>query len=337
MSTPPLRCAVVGVGHLGKWHAAKYAQLPDTELVAVVDSNASTAERDRREVRLRTGIGSPRPARASRCREHRRAHHAALRDRPGLPRRGLPRAGREADHDHHRGGGGAEPARRERGVVLQVGHLERFNVALRRLLEDPLQPRFIESHRLAPFKPRATDVSVVLDLMIHDIDIILDLVKAPLTEIRASGARILTNDIDIANARLEFADGCVANVTSSRVSTKSERRMRIFQPHGYASVDFQNRILVAASHGRRPTRRPGPGDSQRGTDVRRLRRACSPRSRPSSPPSAAKQPVIVDGRAATARARNRHADHRPGPRQPEHHDQAAARTATRKHTKGAEQ
>ena len=244
MSTPPLRCAVVGVGHLGKWHAAKYAQLADTELVAVVDSNATTA----REIAAKYGCEPVLDHRALLGRVDAVSiaapttlHYAIARDFLDvgchvLLEKPITTTIEEAQ--------ALNQLAEERRVVLQVGHLERFNVALRRLLEEPLEPRFIESHRLAPFKPRATDVSVVLDLMIHDIDIILDLVKAPLTEIRASGARILTNDIDIVNARLEFADGCVANVTSSRVSTKSERRMRIFQPHGYAAVDFQNRILA---------------------------------------------------------------------------------------------
>jgi predicted dehydrogenase len=249
MSTPPLRCAVVGVGHLGKWHAAKYAQLPDTELVAVVDSNSSTASEiaakydcepvlDHRALLGRVdavSIAAPTTL-----------HYAIARDFVDvgchvLVEKPITTTIEEAE--------ALNQLAETRGVVLQVGHLERFNVALRRLMQEPLEPRFIESHRLAPFKPRATDVSVVLDLMIHDIDIILDLVKAPLIEIRASGARILTNDIDIANARLEFADGCVANVTSSRVSIKSERRMRIFQQHGYASVDFQNRILSLSHMG----------------------------------------------------------------------------------------
>jgi len=244
MSTPPLRCAVIGVGHLGKWHAAKYAQLPDTELVAVVDSNAATAQ----EIASQHGCDAVLDHRnllgkvdAVSIATPTTLHYAIARDFLDvgchvLLEKPITTTIEEAE--------ALNQLAEERGVVLQVGHLERFNAALQRLMENPLNPRFIECHRLAPFKPRATDVSVVLDLMIHDIDIILDLVDSPLTEVRAAGASILTSDIDIANARLEFADGCVANVTSSRVSTKSERRMRIFQPHGYASVDFHNRILA---------------------------------------------------------------------------------------------
>ena len=244
MSQNPLRCAVVGVGHLGKWHAAKYAHLPETELVAVADADADTAQRiadehgcaaetDHRALIGRVdavSIAAPTTLHYDIARDFLDAGCHVLVEKP------ITATLEQAE--------ALNQLAEERGVVLQVGHLERFNAALRRLTENPLVPRFIESHRLAPYKPRATDVSVVLDLMIHDIDIILSLVQAPLTEVRASGAQVLTDDIDIANARLEFANGCVANVTSSRISNKSERRMRIFQSHAYASVDFQNRILA---------------------------------------------------------------------------------------------
>jgi len=122
--------------------------------------------------------------------------------------------------------------------VLQVGHIERFNAALRALDNFPLAPRFIESHRLASFDPRGTDVAVVLDLMIHDIDIILALVKSPLTRIDANGVAVVSEEPDIANARLQFANGCVANVTASRISQKKMRKMRIFQRDAYVSLDF---------------------------------------------------------------------------------------------------
>lgn len=243
MPNDPLRCAVIGVGHLGKWHAAKYAHLDDAQLVAVADSNPTHAHEvasrhgcravmDHRELLGQVdavSIAAPTTLHYAIARDFLDADCHVLLEKP------ITTTVEEAEE--------LNQMAEERGLVLQVGHLERFNAALRRLLENPLNPLFIESTRLAPFKPRATDVSVVLDLMIHDIDIILELVPSPLTDVRASGARILTRDIDIANARLEFANGCVANVTSSRVSTKSERRMRIFQPNGYAAVDYQNRVL----------------------------------------------------------------------------------------------
>ena len=244
MAIDELRCAVIGVGHLGQWHAAKYAQLQGVALVAVVDTDANTAERVAQLHQCQAltdykallgqvdavSIAAPTTLHYAIARDFLEAGAHVLVEKP------ITATLAEAE--------ALNRVARANGRILQVGHLERFNVALRHLLDAPLEPRFIESHRLAPFKPRATDVSVVLDLMIHDIDIILDMVKSPLMDIRASGARVLTQDIDIATARLEFANGCVANVTSSRVSSKAERRMRVFLPHGYASVDFQNRTLV---------------------------------------------------------------------------------------------
>ncbi len=128
-------------------------------------------------------------------------------------------------------------------LVLQVGHLERFNPAWLAVKDKFRQPVFIEAHRMAPFKARGLDVSVVLDLMIHDLDLILPLVGSPVTDLRASGVSVLTDGIDIANARIEFANGCVANLTASRTSTASLRRLRVFQHHEYISVDFGDRRI----------------------------------------------------------------------------------------------
>jgi predicted dehydrogenase len=123
-------------------------------------------------------------------------------------------------------------------LVLQVGHIERFNPALLALRGVDVAPMFIESHRLASFDPRGTDVAVVLDLMIHDLDVILSLVKSPLAHIDASGVAVISNEPDIANARLKFENGCVANVTASRISQKKMRKMRLFQRDAYISIDF---------------------------------------------------------------------------------------------------
>lgn len=128
-------------------------------------------------------------------------------------------------------------------LILQIGHLERFNATTIALQKIVKSPQFIESHRLASFNPRGIDVSVVLDLMIHDIDIILSVVKSPISTIHANGVSVLTGDIDIANARIQFTNGCVANVTASRVSMKAQRKMRIFQQDAYISVDFQDKKL----------------------------------------------------------------------------------------------
>ena len=138
---------------------------------------------------------------------------------------------------------------RQHDRVLQVGHLERFNPAIVALEKELTEARFIESHRLAPYKPRGTEVNVILDLMIHDIDIILDVVESDVDTIDARGIAVLSDDIDIANARIVFKNGCVANVTASRVSTTTDRKMRIFQNDAYLSVDFQNRELAVYRKG----------------------------------------------------------------------------------------
>ena len=131
---------------------------------------------------------------------------------------------------------------KEKHLKIQVGHIERFNPVIMQVINDIKNPMFIESHRLAPFTPRGSDVPVVLDLMIHDIDLILSFVQSDIKEIRASGVGILTPSIDIANARLEFENGAIANVTASRISMKRERKIRFFQKDAYISVDFQNKV-----------------------------------------------------------------------------------------------
>ncbi len=132
---------------------------------------------------------------------------------------------------------------KEKKVLIQVGHVERFNPALKAIMKYKPEPLFIESHRLSQFKPRAIDVSVVSDLMIHDIDIVLWLVKSKLSKVYANGVAVLTNTIDIANARLEFENGTVVNLTASRISAKPTRKMRIFQRQTYFSLDFANQSV----------------------------------------------------------------------------------------------
>jgi predicted dehydrogenase len=126
----------------------------------------------------------------------------------------------------------------KQGLKVQVGHVERFNPAFTALAGMALQPMFIEGHRLAAFQPRGTEVSVILDLMIHDLDLVLHLVKSPVAKVSASGVAVLSHTPDIANARIEFANGCVANLTASRISMKQMRKMRLFQPDHYLSLDF---------------------------------------------------------------------------------------------------
>ena len=147
----------------------------------------------------------------------------------------------------------------EAGVIAQVGHVERFNPAFQAALPYFNNPMFIESHRLAQFNPRGTDVSVVLDLMIHDIDIILSVVQSPLVEVRASGVRVLSQSPDIANARLVFENGCVANLTASRISMKNMRKSRFFQKDAYVSVDFLEKKTEVVKMKDAPEQ-PGPFD-----------------------------------------------------------------------------
>jgi predicted dehydrogenase len=239
-----LKCAVIGAGYLGKFHAEKYAALPNCELVAVVDVNPDAAKTvaDKYGAQALTdyqpllgqvdavSIVVPTTLHHRVSRDFLNAGSHVLVEKP------ITVTVEEADE--------LIAIARDKQLILQVGHLERFNPAVRGLetLED--KPLFIESHRLSPFNPRANDVSVVLDLMIHDIDIILALVDSEVVNIDASGTAVLTQGTDIANARITFKNGCVANVTASRISLKMERKMRMFRPSAYVSVDFQNRVLV---------------------------------------------------------------------------------------------
>ena len=233
---------MIGTGYLGKFHAEKYASLPDCELVAVVDINedAAKAVADKHGANALTDyqklLGE---VDAVSIVVPTTLHHQVSKDFLSagvhvLVEKPITVTVDEADE--------LIALAKEKGLILQVGHLERFNPAVLGLDKDE-KPLFIESHRLSPFNPRANDVSVVLDLMIHDIDIILALVDSEVERIDASGTRVLTQGTDIANARLLFKNGCVANVTASRISMKLERKMRLFRPSSYISVDFQNRIL----------------------------------------------------------------------------------------------
>lgn len=238
-----LKCAVIGTGYLGKFHAEKYALLPDCELTAVVDINEQAAQ----DVANKYGAKALTDYQdllgnvdAVSIVVPTSLHHAVAKDFLAagshvLVEKPITVTLSEADE--------LIMVARENNVLLQVGHLERFNPAILGLGDTPEKPLFIEAHRLSPFNPRANDVSVVLDLMIHDIDIILALIDSEVERIEASGTPVLTQDTDIANARLVFKNGCVANVTASRISMKTERKMRMFRPKSYVSVDFQNRVL----------------------------------------------------------------------------------------------
>jgi predicted dehydrogenase len=231
---------VVGVGYLGALHAEKYAAHPRARLRALVDPDpARRAVADRLGVPLLARIDDlPPEVRAVSVAVPTALHHAVtaplLRSgRDVLVEKPIAASLAEADELIALAEAG--------GRVLQVGHLERFNPAVRRLAGILADPRFIESHRLAPFAGRGTDVDVVRDLMIHDLDIILTLVGRDPVEIRASGVAVISPTPDIANARIEFEGGCVANVTASRVSVGKLRKIRVFQPEAYVSIDYLTR------------------------------------------------------------------------------------------------
>jgi predicted dehydrogenase len=251
-----LRAAVIGVGYLGRFHAQKYVGSEHSKLVAVVDMNSAVADKVARELgceavaacddlRGRVDVASV----ATTTPHHFAIASALLRsgihvlvEKPITTTVAEARELIEIAAIH--------------GRVLQVGHLERFNPAI--LAAEPLLkiPRFIECHRLAPFRERGTDVNVVLDLMIHDIDLLQSLVHGEVTSLEAVGAPVFSGEIDIANARLNFANGCVANVTASRVSMKTERKLRIFLDDAYLSIDLQQKILTSIRKRELP-----PGDT----------------------------------------------------------------------------
>jgi predicted dehydrogenase len=243
-SARPLRTAVIGVGYLGRFHAQKYAQLPRSQLIAVVDANAEAAAKVGAELGVPAytdfhdildGVDAVSLAAPTRL------HHSIGR---ALLERGVHVLVEKPIATTLEEARDLVTTAQARGAVLQVGHLERFNPAIVAAAGRLKTPRFVESHRLAPFKQRGADVSVVLDLMIHDIDLIQELVGAPLESIDAVGASVFSGEIDIVNARLRFAGGCVANTTASRISLKQERKIRIFQDDAYLSIDMQQKILT---------------------------------------------------------------------------------------------
>lgn len=245
-----IQTAVIGVGHLGKFHAEKFFQLQNSTLAAVADKDFEKAQAvaattdctpvaDYRELLGEVDAVSivvPTGLHFEVAQDFLRHKSHVLVEKPMTDSLEQAEALIALAHKHDR--------------VLQVGHLERFNPAIAALEEELGEARFIECHRLAPYKPRGTEVNVVLDLMIHDIDIILDIVKSDVERIDARGTPVLSEDIDIANARIAFKNGCVANVTASRVSTATDRKMRIFQNDAYLSVDFQNRELAIYRKGK---------------------------------------------------------------------------------------
>jgi predicted dehydrogenase len=244
-----LRTAVIGVGYLGNFHAQKYAELEQSELVGVCDNSAerakkiaddynTTAYTDYTQLKGRVdavSIAVPTPEHFNVARFFLENGIHVLVEKP------ITTTIEDANILIN--------IAKEQNITLAVGHLERFNNVIRAAAPILDKPRFIESVRLAPFKLRGTDVNVALDLMIHDIDIIHSLVHKNIDAISANGSSVLSEFIDIANARLEFSGGCVANVTASRISLKQERRIRIFQHNAYLSLDLDKKKLYMHKKG----------------------------------------------------------------------------------------
>jgi predicted dehydrogenase len=263
-----LKTAVIGVGYLGKFHAEKYAAMDGVDLVGVVDTDGEAAEAVAQKLGTQAfyrhedllgkvdavSIVVPTPAHYPVAMDFIRHDTDVLIEKP------MTTTLAEADDLIN--------LSEERGVLIQVGHLERFNPAVVALKDIVTVPKFIESHRLSVFKTRCTDVSVVLDLMIHDIDIILNFVRSDVTHIHAAGIPVISDHVDIANARLAFANGCVANVTASRISMRNERKIRLFQRDAYISMDFANHGITVI----RQTGEAGGGDSLiPGMDIQEIR------------------------------------------------------------------
>ncbi|MEW6544035.1 MAG: Gfo/Idh/MocA family oxidoreductase [Nitrospirota bacterium] len=251
-----VRAGVIGVGHLGQHHARLYAALPEVELVGVMDADPARAQMigERYGATPVSTLADLLPqVQAVSVAVPTSAHHEIVKVclEAGvhvLVEKPIAVTSAEAQDLVELAG--------RRGLVLQVGHIERFNPVIRAVRPHIGKPGFIECHRLSPFGERGTDVDVVLDLMIHDLDMILSFEPGPVEEVRAAGVPVLSPNIDIANARIAFGSGCVANLTASRVSTTRMRRLRLFQRDAYVSVDYQTRQGVIfrrlVEEGKRP-------------------------------------------------------------------------------------
>ncbi len=235
-----IRVGVVGVGHIGKNHARLYSQLPFVELTAVYDIDHARAEEIAKQFGGRAAASLQDFAEqvdAASVATTTNAHFEVGRDLLGKGKHLLIEKPIAENPLHATEL--AELAARH-NLVLQVGHVERFNPVLSALEARLTHPRFIEAHRLSSYPHRSTEIGVVLDLMIHDLEIILHLVRSPVETIDAVGVPVLSRGEDIANARLRFQNGCVANITSSRISPESMRKIRVFQEDAYLSLDYQN-------------------------------------------------------------------------------------------------
>ena len=239
------KVAVVGVGHLGSRHARVYAESPNAELVGVadIDSSKARAVAEAHGVRAVADIADLIPEIAAASVAVPTVSHREVTGK-------LLEAGIDVLVEKPIAGCLAEAREmvdlaRERARVLAVGHTERHNPAVEALIAGSRDPRFIEVHRLGSFSPRSLDIDVVLDLMIHDLDVVGALVRAEVLSLEAVGVPVLTGKVDIANARLRFANGCVANITASRVSQDKVRKLRCFEPERYVSLDYQKQEAIS--------------------------------------------------------------------------------------------
>ncbi|OSZ79460.1 oxidoreductase [Chitinophagaceae bacterium IBVUCB1] len=233
-----LKIGVIGAGHLGKIHIQQWKEVPTVQLIGFFDPSDEQAEKAIAEYNVIRYTDADALIQdvdaldivAPTTNHYEIAKKCLLAGKHFFIEKPLANTLEE----------GRELVKlvKEAGIKCQVGHVERYNPAYLALSEEVLQPMFIEAHRLAQFNPRGTDVSVILDLMIHDIDIVMHLVKSPVRRISASGVSVISETADIANARIEFDNGCVANLTASRISLKKMRKLRLFQRDAYISVDF---------------------------------------------------------------------------------------------------
>jgi predicted dehydrogenase len=252
-----LRVAVIGVGHLGRHHARILSALPGVELTAVVDTNRGRAEQIAQSVGSRAlfdarellGLVDAVTIAAPTERHLELALPFLQAGIPALVEKPMAQSLEEADT--------MIAAAAQSGVPLAVGHTERFNPAVETARPLLVDPRFIEVHRLGTFPGRSLDIDVVFDLMIHDLDVVLSLVHAEVESIEAVGVPVLTGRVDIANARVKFANGCIANLTASRISRDRVRRIRFFQPAAYLSIDYASQKIemwrLVAGNGRMPS------------------------------------------------------------------------------------
>ncbi len=236
-----IRVGVVGVGHLGRLHALKYASAEGVELVGVCDVDVDRGRNVAAEVgtRFYRNLGNlirrvdALSIAVPTVHHYRIAHRCLLEGKHVLIEKPITERIRQAER--------LIEIAEKNGLVLQVGHVERFNPALMRVKSLIKNPGFIEAERISPFPERSTDIDVVLDLMIHDLDLIMFFVKSPIKRVHSIGVPVLSSKVDIANARIVFSSGCVANITASRASLTVSRKIRIFQEDGYFSIDFVGR------------------------------------------------------------------------------------------------